>query len=384
MITDGEDIAKGMATREEALQTLEKDGIPVYGFTISQAREEYLNAFGEFSRATGGSLTILEEGRELEGFRSVSDGLLNSYEAVFQADSNRVSNEMVSISLEFTAEGEKQQTRVMQDRWIEDTEPPVLQEIIGQNAGQIQVLFSEPVMGAGAADNYRLQKGADCWIPAYASVGSDQMSAVLTFAEELPAGSYELSCVNIKDCSMEQNLLEGTASVQMEGLPPKEEEASGGVQAYAAAGILLLIVLAAAVLLFARKRQKDQKEVVIVDGKAVLPPELEVRQRVSMERRKLEEKELFFHVAGQKEEIRVLLQKSMIVGRASSCELIFDDPALSRQHFALEIRDGAILIQNLSQGGFTTVNGLRLGAEAHPLYPGDEISAGQLKLTVRW
>lgn len=384
VITDGEDIAKGRATKEEALQTLKQNSIPVYGFTVNQAKKDSINAFGEFSRSTGGQLTILEDGHELSGFQSVCNGILDSYEAVFCAKNNLVSNEMVSVSLEFVSEKEKQQTNVMQDRWIKDTVPPTVTEVICQSPSQIQVLFSESVTGANSADNFKLQNDTGSFMPAYASLGSDGISTVLTFSDELLTGTYELSCINIKDCSMEQNLLEGTVSVQVEGILPEEEKEPGVFQKYGLAAVLLLLLFLIAALFFTWRKIKKQNALVVVEGKAVLKSNLEARQHVSVEHKKLEEQELFFHVAGQKEEIRILLQKSMIVGRSSSCELIFDDPALSRQHFALELKDRKLMIRNLSQSGFTTVNGIRLGNESYILHSGDEIGAGQLKLTIRW
>ena len=126
VITDGEDIARGKATRQEAERTLKESGVPVYGFTVSGAGKEAEDAFGEFSRESGGTLTILEPGREAEGLAAVKERLMNSWEAVFEADSNRVANGMVNVSLEFTDTGEKKQTQAMQNRWQADEEAPVV------------------------------------------------------------------------------------------------------------------------------------------------------------------------------------------------------------------------------------------------------------------
>lgn len=126
VITDGEDIATGKATRKEAEETLKESGIPVYGFTVSGAGKEATDAFGELARSSGGTLTILETGQETEGFENVKEELLNSWEAVFAADSNRVTNGMVNVSLEFPDTGEKKQTEAMQNRWQADVEAPVI------------------------------------------------------------------------------------------------------------------------------------------------------------------------------------------------------------------------------------------------------------------
>lgn len=409
VITDGEDIAKGVATKDEALQTLTEQGIPVYGFTVEEAKRDAVNAFGEFSRATGGTLTILGKDKELSGLNAVQEEILSSYEALFSAGSNRVSNGTVSVSLEFVKEGEKRQAEVLQNRWIKDTENPVITEAVSESPSQIRILFSEPVSGTDSAENYRLKRIGDqtdgaaengaggspealeqSRIPAYASPGSQGASVVLTFSEELLSGNYELSCENIRDCSMEQNPLTGTVTVAVEGVMPEvqvpeEPKTPGFFQTYGWAVALGAVILLAAGIAGFWRRLKKRSALVTVEGKAVLASNVETRHHVAVEQKqKLEEKEVRFHVAGQREEIPIRIRKSMIVGRSSACELIFDDPALSRQHFAIELEQGAVKIRNLSQSGFTTVNGLKLGAESYVLHPGDEIGAGQLKLTIRW
>ena len=396
VVTDGEDIAKGMATKEEALETLQRSSIPVYGFTVADAKQDAVNAFGEFSRTTGGCLTILGSGEEKESFESVRQEILDSYEAVFAADSNRVSHETVSAVLEFTAQGEKRQRSVMQDRWIQDTEAPVVTEVSQEGARQIRVLFSEPVEGAEAAENFRLEGEQGAVVPAYASPGSAGDSVVLTFSEDLAKGDYDIVCENIRDRSMERNALESQSpagSLQVEGTEvPAETLTESGEPAgetnllrdYGWAGVLVLLVLLAGGVWIFWKRFQKRQAVVTVEGKAVLESRTQVRRHISVEEKKWEERQVYFHVEGQREEIPVVIRKSMIVGRASTCELIFDDPALSRQHFAIELDGGNLMIRNLSQSGYTEVNGNRLGTGAYTLRPGDEIGAGRLRLTIRW
>ena len=111
---------------------------------------------------------------------------------------------------------------------------------------------------------------------------------------------------------------------------------------------------------------------------------LQPNRRVKVERRDLEELTVHFQARGQKDEIDVVVQKSMIVGRSAACELSFDDPALSRQHFSLEISEGGLWIRNLSQSGFTLVNGVKLQEKAVRLRSGDWIGAGQLQLRIRF
>ena len=179
----------------------------VYGFTVSGAGKEAEDAFGEFSRASGGTLTILEPGEAAAELQEMQEGLMDSWEAVFEADSNRVSNGMVNVSLEFSDTGEKIQTEVMQNRWQADEEAPVVLEAVPEGEKQLRVTFSEAVTGAQAAEHYELVPQA--WqeeqgteeaassggaalqeqrlVPVYASAQEGGTEAVLTF-DQLPAG----------------------------------------------------------------------------------------------------------------------------------------------------------------------------------------------------
>ena len=410
VITDGEDIARGKATRQEAERTLKESGVPVYGFTVSGAGKEAEDAFGEFSRESGGTLTILEPGREAEGLAAVKERLMNSWEAVFEADSNRVANGMVNVSLEFTDTGEKKQTQAMQNRWQADEEAPVVLEAFPEGEKQLRVTFSEAVTGADAAEHYELSAAdGQILVPVYASAQEGGTEAVLTF-DALPAGAYELHCTGLKDVSMEENEMDCVFSVLVEGEAVQAEtavsaEAEGSVPAgYAAAGgAALVLTVCLFVLLIGKKRAKKRRENAGQEGRdkeagnraggseknaaapdGVVGVGLQPNRRVKVERRDLEELTVHFQARGQKDEIDVVVQKSMIVGRSAACELSFDDPALSRQHFSLEISEGGLWIRNLSQSGFTLVNGVKLQEKAVRLRSGDWIGAGQLQLRIRF
>lgn len=410
VITDGEDIARGKATRQEAERTLKESGVPVYGFTVSGAGKEAEDAFGEFSRESGGTLTILEPGQEAEGLAAVKERLMNSWEAVFEADSNRVANGMVNVSLEFTDTGEKKQTQAMQNRWQADEEAPVVLEAFPEGEKQLRVTFSEAVTGADAAEHYELSAAdGQILVPVYASAQEGGTEAVLTF-DALPAGAYELHCTGLKDVSMEENEMDCVFSVLVEGQAVQAEtavstEAEGSVPAgYAAAGgAALVLTVCLFVLLIGKKRAKKRRENAGQEGRdkeagnraggseknaaapdGVVGVGLQPNRRVKVERRDLEELTVHFQARGQKDEIDVVVQKSMIVGRSAACELSFDDPALSRQHFSLEISEGGLWIRNLSQSGFTLVNGVKLQEKAVRLRSGDWIGAGQLQLRIRF
>ncbi len=63
-----EDFATGKTMSEEALENLGKKGIPAYAFGIETASRDNLNSFGEFSRRSGGELSIFNKTRHLRFF----------------------------------------------------------------------------------------------------------------------------------------------------------------------------------------------------------------------------------------------------------------------------------------------------------------------------
>src|SRR5699024_3038454 len=99
---------------------------------------------------------------------------------------------------------------VMNVYWIPDEEAPYL--LSGTMAGdrQIKLTFSEAVTGLEAAANYQVSFGGEpVGVTGVAYDKEDETSVVLTLAEPLANGNYEIRCSNIVDVSMEKNSIEG-------------------------------------------------------------------------------------------------------------------------------------------------------------------------------
>ncbi len=72
---------------------------------------------------------------------------------------------------------------------------------------------------------------------------------------------------------------------------------------------------------------------------------------------------------------RILLSEGeTLIGRGLSCDVRFNDPAVSRQHLRIVVMDGRAALSNLSSGG-ATVNGEKL-VEPRRLFDGDLIRFG--------
>ncbi len=70
------------------------------------------------------------------------------------------------------------------------------------------------------------------------------------------------------------------------------------------------------------------------------------------------------------------------LGRSSSCEISISDPALSRNHCLIEVRDSTLFITDLASANGTSVNGVEMGADSVELKVADEIAAGDSRLKV--
>ncbi len=78
---------------------------------------------------------------------------------------------------------------------------------------------------------------------------------------------------------------------------------------------------------------------------------------------------------------RILLQEGeTLVGRGLSCDVRFNDPAVSRQHLRIVVLDGRAAVVNLSSGG-AAVNGQKLD-QPRRLYDGDLIHLGYQRVRV--
>ena len=73
----------------------------------------------------------------------------------------------------------------------------------------------------------------------------------------------------------------------------------------------------------------------------------------------------------------------MRLGRSSACEITVPDPELSRTHCLFEVREGALWVTDLVSANGTCVNGEKLEAAPRRLSPGDSVSAGRNRFSVK-
>ncbi|MEW6581817.1 MAG: c-type cytochrome [Actinomycetota bacterium] len=72
-----------------------------------------------------------------------------------------------------------------------------------------------------------------------------------------------------------------------------------------------------------------------------------------------------------------------VIGRDPSCDVVLDDPRVSRRHAVVRIADGAAVIADIGSTGGTWVNGTRTAGPV-PLAAGDAVRLGDTELLVVW
>ncbi len=70
----------------------------------------------------------------------------------------------------------------------------------------------------------------------------------------------------------------------------------------------------------------------------------------------------------------------LMVGRHDGCDVVLDDPTVSRQHARLLFRDGKWIIHDLHSTNGTCVNGISVGR--CELLPGDHLELGENHLRI--
>lgn len=403
VVSDGEDIATGKKMSQEALETLKKKGLPAYAICIGKTAKENINSFGEFARTSGGLLRTFQPEEGAYVLTEIADGLQDDICVQYRAASNVVTNKEENFNFKFADESVLSRT-VMNVHWIPDHESPYL--VSGDYVGdrQIRLVFSEPMAGLAGAANYTVKwNGRETGVAGVAYDEEDETKIILTLTDMVENGTYEILCPNLTDYSMEKNHLEGSMQVEITDVPERESssgdisitvnEGSDKVSGFDYTGILFLILVAVVVLIVVLVVRSSKKK--SPQGQGEKRPEDEEISQVELADRGFKS-----HVAMESVKTRTLnviisakgrqprqttweLGSSLIVGRASICDVTVDDIEMSRQHFCLEWENGSVFVTDLGSTNGTAVNGIRMQSKRR-LESGDCIEAGSVKFTIRW
>lgn len=382
-ITDGEDCVTGQATSNEAVSELNHKGIPMYAIAVDVGKEEYINSFGELARNTGGTLSIFNSGTCLDLMNQIRNTVQDSYVAFFHSDTNVASNTREDLTVKFLDQQVTDTKEVIPTRWIPDTEAPQVVQWEKESDNELKLTFSEKVLNADNLADYKVERdGEAVAVDSVFYSEKETPYAVLTFKDKLYTGNYQINFSGITDCSMEKNGITKLDSFDLDGAKKGKSTTFwiiliAGIAAVVVAGVIIVVVVT-------YKKVKKNKGVIYVDGKATLASNVDVKQHVSVVN--LPQKTVTFLMKDQingKCELKITINGSAMAGRSDDCDIYFDDPKMSRQHFALETDGNDVYITDLESSNGTLVNGVRLNRR-RKLLPDDEITAGNIQAKIVW
>ena len=382
-ITDGEDCVTGQATSNEAVSELNHKGIPIYAIAVDVGKEEYINSFGELARNTGGTLSIFNSGTCLDLMNQIRNTVQDSYVAFFHSDTNVASNTREDLTVKFLDQQVTDTKEVIPTRWIPDTEAPQVVQWEKESDNELKLTFSEKVLNADNLADYKVERdGEAVAVDSVFYSEKETPYAVLTFKDKLYTGNYQINFSGITDCSMEKNGITKLDSFDLDGAKKGKSTTFwiiliAGIATVVVAGVIIVVVVT-------YKKVKKNKGVIYVDGKATLASNVDVKQHVSVVN--LPQKTVTFLMKDQingKCELKITINGSAMAGRSDDCDIYFDDPKMSRQHFALETDGNDVYITDLESSNGTLVNGVRLNRR-RKLLPNDEITAGNIQAKIVW
>lgn len=389
VISDGEDFATNKSSSNEALDTLQRTGLPVYSLVADKTNRgkenESINAFGEFTRSTGGVLAVFDRDTAWKRLKELRDGLFNAMVLKLSADSNQVYQTLQPLTVTLSGQVSAT-TQVLAKRAAADNQPPTAQ-VEEVSSKVLRVVFSERVKNADVPGNYKITKDGEEPLVNYTVSYSESngYEALLTFENEFYNGDYEISYINICDDSNEANLVQGTSTLTIEdGLKEDSTLMKLWKKYWLVLVAVLTVLIVLIIILVFYRRVKKNKGVVVVDGKVTLGNNVDVKQKVNIQ--KQSGHEIIFVMNDRKQgqkELPVVVDESLFVGRSEMCDLSFNDATLSAQHFVIEEAQDGFYIQDLNSDNGTMINGVRIH-QRRKLNQGDTICAGMIEMKVRW
>ena len=197
--------------------------------------------------------------------------------------------------------------------------------------------------------------------------------------KEIYSGTYDFTFPGITDLSQNANAVQPIKGLELQGKNPFLRVLPYLFVALA----VLLVLLAFYLILLGLKKKKNVKtikelfetqEVQVVEERHHVRAAVPATMNIT----------LHIQTAGAPlHTVQLAVQGSAFVGRSSICDVYIDDPKLSRQHFALEVKDGVVLIADLHSANGTFVNGARV-KDKQKLQPGNTITAGLSTIKVEF
>lgn len=390
ILTDWQEIktAGGVTSQEESLKALQQTGSPMYGFCLPTASDKLQDDMGLFLRKTGGDFQLFQEKNKKTELLELHNRLLKDNVLLIHTSSNKTYDEEKVLEMETDKKVIKKEHLYLNSTQPDTKKPEIISvKQDKKDAAVLMVTFSEDVLRADNKNNYSIKKnGKQIYTVSEATYISEneKYQAKLVLNDKLAKGKYEISVYNITDNTNEENELTKSWSGKLEGEGTLKSiyHMLGRFWAVILAVVIFIIILG--IYLYIRKH----RGIMVVQDKMVLGDKVKNKKHIKNDSSST--KNVLLQISGiaaDVKEMPVQINGSIIVGRASMCDIYFDDVNMSRQHFALEVEKGEVYLTDLESTGGTTVNGIKVrpGKEGRVrIGNGSTITAGRVTFLVRW
>lgn len=378
MISDGADRPdsdkKGQNSESEVKNEVKTHKLPIYGMCVDSSNTEKINAFGDISRISGGSLETYSPKNASKKFSRLKKTINDV--TILEMNSKNKKSKNGDSSLSVTANGETVKCESVRIEAAEDNTAPYVKSITyDKDSNSFVIEFSEEVDNAdkkASFESIKTKGGTDIGFsqPKY----SDR-KATLKADKPVYNGEYTFKFKNdIVDSTDNKNELKDKEKTQtIDNARPII------IKILIIAGIALipiLFLLAIYLILLNIKKKKNVEKIKDIFVEQVQVEEREVEHVVIQQPKGKLIKVSIDAGNGQYHTVDYNLISSMIVGRSDMCDLRVDDMRMSKQHFVLELTDdGRLAVTDLETTNGTYVNGVRIQSRTL-IQSGTKVMAG--------
>ncbi len=374
IISDGIDFNVGGYTYEEVEKYVRTSGLTLFAAAFGTMESEYIDKFGQLVRESSGLIEVCQSETADSALAKITQKTRAGYAIVMSSKNNLTPEDGEKLIINFSSDGKQLslEKRLYSKGWVKDELAPQMVSLKLSSANSLSVTFSESVVGADNPANFKVTLNKIHELaPDGVAYNADTNTADLVFGSGIFTGEYSISCPNITDNSMEHNAVGGEISERFHGISYEAYMLREAVASYWLFIVLIMLAGAGIIAYIVINRRKGivihEKKMVfrdnMVDKERIITPEI---TNICL---------IVTNASGLNKRIEMKMHKSIIVGRSSVCDLSFDDPLLSRQHFAIEENDNVFTVMNLSSTNGTLLNGVKVTGK-YRLREGDVIEAG--------
>jgi hypothetical protein len=391
-VTDGSDEYPGGLTRQEVLDDIKTDPIPIYALGIykgklTDEKQQALDTLGEFARVSGGIYYQMGDTSFDEVRRSITESVSQTMVLTLDCGDMKADGKTHELYVALESEEAKLDDRVtvLLNNNMNDVIPPSVTDVKAVGNDTIKVWFSESVNGAENTANYLvLDENGLKIVPSSVEYSQDSgYYATLHFDVGL-AGEYTLSVSGVQDIADTPNtVVSEDISFVVDGEVPNQPT---HYTLYIFIGAIVLLLIILLIILMAVRKKRKSAQPVAPDAQIPKTQPMSTSKPVISPVAASFRKSIRFAVIDKGtpgETIEKRISRSLVIGRAKDCDLSFDDPEMSRRHCEITLEDGQIYANDLNATNTTIINGVPVHQRIR-LSSGDVLLIGETELRIIW